>query len=208
MKSTVISIYPFALTEEKPGLLPAVYNIPAGTYEKPSILYVNDARYFIPRALDQPPIVAFEGGDIVARAIVEDFTKAQLEFTTEAHPGLMWAPGEIKEDQVKYKFAEELKILKLKQDRWFMKLVEKADDDWNKFHHYRSITDVQRRACEFLKLKREWTSVEDATKFIDCPACMTRIRDSVVVCPHCKVIVNEQMAAKLRFAGQAEQKVS
>ena len=207
MKSTVVSIYPFELNEEKPGLLPALYRIAAGTFDKPSILHVGDARYFIPRALDQPPIVAFESGEIVARALVEDFVKAQLEYTPSAHPGLMWIPGEVDESKVKFKFIEELKDLKVKQDRWFMKLIEKADDDWNKFRHHRSITDVQRRACEFLKLKREWTSVEDSTKFIDCPACMTRIRETVIICPNCHVVINEQLAAKLHFAG-TQQKVS
>lgn len=207
MPCTVVSIYPIEICEHKPGLIPSYYTVPKGTYENPSTLVVSDAKQFIYRALGQPPFISFELAEIVAKSIVNDYIRAKLEYSPEAHPGLMYIPDVITADMVKFKLTKELKTLHEKQTRWFVKLVELADDEWNKTRQRKRITDIQKFAADQLKLKREWYEIEDSVNFMDCPACMSRIRATVALCPNCKVIINEKLAETLRFAGDAKRLV-
>jgi len=76
---------------------------------------------------------------------------------------------------------------------WFEGLVKIADDDWQRYHQHKMITDVQREACRYLGLDREWNfSAFDVVSNV-CPACFTQVNPKAIVCSSCKCIIKPEL---------------
>lgn len=198
---TVISVFPFDVDEAKPGLFPGDYFIPKAKFNDIEFLLVGPAKSYVYIDGDRGSIaVAYESHKI-AQSICEDYKKSKLAYIpNEAEPGLFWIPGEYKDKKtILAVAAKQIEEARKKQELWFRHLVEIADDEWNKFHMHKSISDEQRYACDFFQLEREWNVKGQVEASSRCPACATMIPSSAIVCPNCHTIVKPDEYKKLNF---------
>ena len=222
--STVVSIVPFEILEEKPGLYPGVFKISASLNKNdkkvdqieraltpdwlevvPQLLHVKESIHYIEVDIDRSISVS-NPSYRVANSIVEDYVSSQLGVKPESQenrgPGLFFVTGKLTLSQVIKDCANELKKAKERQDNWFRDMVTIADDDWERFHQHRTITDMQRYAAKALKLDRPWiVNLPDATISTKCPACASLLQPGVIICANCRCIINKEEYAKLQFAG-------
>lgn len=157
--ATVVSVFPLEIVEQKPGLNPIEFIVPAAADKDFSILYVgicNNAVYIdADRGVMQVP----EMGSVVAAAIVRDFCNAQLEFRSGvAEPGMFWVPNKPTKAEIATQFADKILAARQRQNKWFEMLVRLADTSWNKRKNHSEISELQRMAALKLGLsgKREW----------------------------------------------------
>lgn len=197
MKS-VVSIYPRPIDESKPGLIPGVFQMPAGSFENPQVLHVQHSTC---------PVYAFDGksipttivSDEIANSIVNDFIAASVAVTEDAQPGLFTIDGHLTIEEIKKKYADKLKEINERQNRWFASLVALADDDWSKTRQHRQISDLQRDAARALNLEREWLRIQ-AKIITTCPACAAKVEGTPVVCKACNYILDEARYKTMKFA--------
>lgn len=211
-KSTVVSALPFQLTENKPGLFPSRYVIPAAPKGDISTLVVEDACFFehIPFADDKiPPRKVPILSDEVARGLCQDYINANLavEFTpdpdgTIAVPGIFYVDGAMTPKFVKDNHKAKVDQAQKNTAAWFLRLVKLADDDWQRYHQHKGITDLQRSACKYLGIPREWNIDIFELKSSLCWSCKTSVNPEAIICS-CNAILNAAAyeANKDRYVG-------
>lgn len=197
MDITVISLLPWALNELKPGLIPESYRVPEAKDGKPGILHIKDARSNL-YVRDGKTFPITHPAEEVANAIVNDYCISQLEADSECKPAILWVFGKFSADEVIVKFKNELAEARKKQNAWFMKLIRLADDDWEKTHQHRIISDVQRHAAKSLGLlTKPWMQSIEPQEFVRCPACATLVDVTAALCQNCGYITNKDKAKSL-----------
>ena len=186
--ATVISICPFPIHEFKPGLFPATFSIPAVPEGGVETLIVGNriiVRQRVPVIgnILEIPVPAVQ----VAKSIVDDRLTGQLLIKEGSRPGLFWVPGEYNNKEAAEHFAPQIADARMIQKQWFLDLVIMADDDWNKTHQHRFISDLQRYACRILGLNRPWsTETVDNVQDKRCLACYSPMHAKATICPTCK----------------------
>jgi hypothetical protein len=202
--ASLVSIVPCTIREQKP-LLPAEFYLDKGSVEKPFILhigkgisdiYVGEGRGQMGpnRSVVRVPVDA----DVIANAVVVDWMEAQYGIILpDAVPGFFWVPGHVAVKDV----TAEIKVAEVKQLNWFKQLVHIADDDWNKYRQHKTISDIQRYSCNFLKLERPWlVDNEIVLAMSECPACFEKVHPRAVICSHCQHILDAERHKKMAFA--------
>lgn len=206
--ATVISIVPFPIEENKPGIYPGHFFIPASKDNEPVVINVGESIYHVEVDEDRSITVKCPPNEI-ARSIVEDYVSSNLAYSEgeNAAPGVMWCDGKFSVAEVKLKFAKELVDLKQTQWNWFIKLVRMADDDWEKTRRHQSISDMQRYACKALGQDRPWIinqpteqAILQQSDSMRCIACQSFISKQAILCPNCKMIIDEVKYKTLKFA--------
>jgi len=201
-KCTVVSIVPFPiLLEEKPGMYPGRFHIPAAV-GAPQVLVVGKSKSEVPLPGERPPLVVETPPAEVARSIVDDYVESQLAADQSARPGISWLPGEWSVEDVVRKQPQLLADLLERQRKWFVRLVEMADTDWTRYRSHRVIADFQRYACTALGLEREW-NVEVKPEVLlptKCPACGSQVAEGVAVCSVCRCVLDKERYSELKFA--------
>lgn len=199
---TVISLIPLPLHEEKPHLLPSVYDIPAAPDGGMSLLHVGEAIFYIPNPVieEGKPNSSFK--QIVppyeiARSICEDYNVAHIALGENAQPGLFWLEGRLSERDVKTAHAIKLAETIDKQKNWFHNLVAMAETDWQKNKNLLAVSDLQRAAARILNVKADWIEMR-SMEWMSCPYCKTQIDPESIKCANCKEIVNSDAYNKLR----------
>ena len=130
-KATVISIYPKSVDESKPTLMPSRWQIPAGSYDKPSLLVVGPSSWFRDDGEDTPVLEIPVSAIQIAESIVRDYCNGILESNmADRMPGLFYLPGEITLDELKKKYQVKLDNARDLQKNWFAALVRIADSLW------------------------------------------------------------------------------
>lgn len=194
-KSTVVSIYPVEIDEKKPTIMPGKFKIPAGTYEKPATLIVGPSSWWRELGDDEPLLEIPQSSILIADSIVRDYAIGLIECNmNDIMPGLFFIPGEIsvKEIQIIPKYKTMLDKAKANQDRWWQALVKMADILWARTNgNPLAISDDARIAARNLKLEKAWEADFISLELIPCVACGTRNNSNVVVCPNCKVVLNQ-----------------
>ena len=199
-KSTVISVFPLIIKEEKPGVCPGRFEI-APCNGEPSLLVVGQSVHHIDVGEDRPQLEMPIASAEMARSIVEDFIAAQIAVTETARPGLSWMRGEVTLQELKTKQAPLLASLKFTQKSWYLALVKIADDDWQRYHKHSVISDIQRSAARDLGyVDKDWLIVPELLASASCPACGTPIVPTIVVCPNCRCIIDPKKYKELTFA--------
>ena len=79
---------------------------------------------------------------------------------------------------------------------WFANLVQLADDDWAQTRQYKTISDLQRKACKYLNLTRDWNFDIFTSQNNSCWACKESIHPDALVCSKCNAILNASEYAK------------
>ena len=203
-KTTIVSTLPFILTERKPGMIPGYYEIQrASTKDTLGITHIGDAWYpeLIPFSdTKAPPRRVNIFAEEVARGLVEDYISSSLAVShdeldngTKRIPGLFWVNGVLSGKEVYEKYFNEVRDARLNTSAWFEGLVKLADDDWQKNHQHKMITDLQRNACSYLGFKdRDWNVnvIEQIMQAAICPSCRTNVVKGAFVCFNCKYILD------------------
>lgn len=203
LSCTVVSIVPFSISEEKPGLIPNRYNIPASDGKEPVCLIVKEAKHNVYIDDTRGTLPVRDGSDEVARSIVQDFLDSQLGASDGCGPGLFWVVGAWTPEEIKKNFAAELSAARISQQRWFIEICKLADNYWNRHHQHNVINDFQRKAADLLGYRKEdheWMAPSEILKAIRCPACNISISPELVVCTNCKCVLNPEKFKTLQFA--------
>ncbi len=189
--STVVSLMPIALSEEKPGLRPPRYHIPAAARGDFNILHIPEATYAYYIDHHRGSLTLPEKSEIVARSIVADYIRSSILHTEEAYPGLFWVPGKLEKEAIKTLHHKELAEARAAQDAWCNILVRAADDSWRIHHRNSAVSDVQRAAARYLGARREWLEEIRMENTTECQFCTSVISARATVCPVCRKEQNE-----------------
>jgi hypothetical protein len=204
VSATLVYIAPCTIREQKP-ILPSEFYLEAGSFENPSLLlvgkgindiYVGEGRGQAgpERSVIRVPVEA----DVIAAAIVTDWMEAQYGVVLpDAVPGFFWVPGHVTVATIGKQLIEANERQKL----WFKNLVKLADDDWNKFRQHKTISDIQRYACNALKLERPWLlDNEIVLALSECPSCFEKVNPKAIVCAHCGLVLDEERHKAMTYA--------
>jgi hypothetical protein len=203
-KTTIVSLFPLAIDERKPGIYPGHFAIKPAKDGDFEILHVGNSVYWVNFYDDRPPIPVSTPANEIAISIINDFSKNLFGYDAgnEAWPGLFWLEGHLSKAEITSKHADKIAKAKAAQLRWYENLIKLADDAWvgsNKQH--RAVSSLQRLACKALGLEREWVVEINTTvgpKY--CPACKTRVHEEAAVCSNCRFILDDAKYKTMKFA--------
>lgn len=201
---TVASLVPFEIREEKPGLHPGRFYIPASDMKIPQIIHVETAYHYVYLDQDRKSLRVPDPSDQVAKSIVEDYVSSQLGIDDNSKPAIFWIPDELSAGAILEKHGAEV-LLNLKlQKNWMLNVVRIADNDWNRYHQHNVVSEFQRKCAEYIGWKaddHEWMN-QPVTETVKCKACHSDAPLGAVVCPVCRAILDEEgaKARGIRFA--------
>lgn len=205
-KSTIVSILPKRIEEVKHTIQPGKFIIEPGSYDKPSILVVGSSSWWKELEDGQPMLEIPHSSIQIADSVVKDYCNGILACDMGGSmPGLFYIPGEFTVERIRKEHKTQLDEALIKQRNWFSTLVKIADTLWARTNgNPLSISDDMRLAAKELNLEsgKEWTKDTQIMELIRCKACGTLINSSIVICPNCKVIIDEEKAKlmNLKFA--------
>ncbi len=204
MKCTIVSVVPFYIKEEeKPGLTPSLYKLPSSKDGKLGLLTIDEAKRAVFIDGDRGSMYMHCPAEDIAKSLVFDYSIAQPAQDSEAGPGLFYVNGEFTDEKiVREKYKAEVIEAENRQKRWFIRLVQLADDTFARTKRLSLISDLDRTACRFLGLKREWLS-DDPTMMFNCPVCVTVVSNLAAVCFACHAILKPEEIKKYQFLGGA-----
>lgn len=209
LNSTVISLVPFPINEEKPGLFPPRFQIKASDMKTPEILHVSTCGHFVYLDESRGSLRVPDPSDLVARSICEDYIESQLCIDDEARPALFWVPDEVTAEQVLDQFKVEIVRRLLSQKKWFLNICKLADNDWSRYHQHNVISDMQRKCATFIgwtKEAHEWMEPHITMDSITCPYCGVSVSRSIPLCPNGHV-VNAKLFKEIQENQEREIKV-
>lgn len=196
---------PYKLVENKPGLNPNEYIIPAAVQGDLSLTIIpNNIFYLVntdPLAdakevrVIKVPVPAQE----LAESIINDYTTGLLAVEQpDATPGIFPVRGNYSDKKiVTVKFAKEIEFYKQTQNRWFQRLVDIADDTWAKSNSPVGISDIQRDACRYLGYQRQWLNPLPLEVQDKCPFCTNPINKGAIKCVTCGEILDKKKYGEL-----------
>lgn len=199
-KCTVVSIYPKPIHEIKYTIQPGIFDIPAGTYDKPALLVVGSSSWWMDKDIDQPLIEIPNSSIQIADSIIVDYANGLFACNMgDSMPGLFFIPGAKNVDQIKKEHVSELNTAQVRQKNWFLKLVEGADVLWARSGgNPRSISDDMRLAAEELGMKdKPWLKNFAMMEMVDCKFCGSRVKPGFPVCSVCNHVVDQVMYDKM-----------
>ena len=202
-RATIVSIYPKIIEERKYTIFPNIFIVEPGSYESPSTLIVGPCSWFKSFANGQPAIEVLVSSIEIAESIVKDWTGSLLGADPDSGPGVFYTAGEITSEIAKTKYALKLTEMRVKQNRWFMTLVQHADSLWARSNQNPlTIADEMRLAARMLNLnEKPWLRDFTLIDKIPCFACGSLKDPNYPVCPACRAIDSSHPKAKdLKFA--------
>lgn len=200
---TVVSLVPFEIREEKPGLFPHVFSLPASDMKMPQVLEVGTARHYVYLDQDRGHLPVRTPSTEVATAVVRDYITSQPRVSPDSQPALFWVPGSKNPVQIIKEHLEQMNESLKKQQRWFTSVCQQADDDWAKYHRHTVVSDVQRKMAQILGWnaeQHEWMSPNVTAIGTRCPACGTLSLMGAVVCSQCQCVLDAERYKTLQFA--------
>ena len=198
MISTVASFSKRGVNEEIPGMYNAFYRIPPIDGALPNLLHVGDSFYYKPD-LDGRQDSVHVPSEQIARSVVHMHVTSQILYRVDQHPAIFCIPNrELTVEQVMTEFKGEVKELLEKQKRWYIALVQLADDDWQHAKKHQMISDIQRTAAIELGLSRDWLMDIQDEDVRSCPFCGTGLLNpEAPICPACNKVHNPARMAEL-----------
>ena len=199
-KSTVVSILPKVISEKKVTIQPGIFEIPPGTFDKPSTLVLGPSSWW--REVDEnQPLLEIPVSSIqVADAIVKDYCNGLLACNmTDQMPGLFYIPGDFTVAKLKAEHMPLLLNAQAKQKKWFLELIRIADILWSRSNgNPLSISDDARLACKELNIaNKPWLGDIQQAELVRCIACGSLRNPAFPICQTCKAIVDPDRAKQL-----------
>ncbi len=203
-RCTIVNIFPREIEEHKYTVEPGLFKIPAGTYEKPSVLVIGSSSWWKDYDPDQPMLEIPVSSIQMADSIIKDYCNGMLGCNmSDTMPGLFFVLGEKTVAQIKTEFKSKLDEVKAKQDNWFRVIVKLADSLWARTAgNPLAIWDDMRLAARELNFNdKPWLKDFQVAELVRCAACGSMKNPTYPVCPTCKGIDNTHPLAKeLKFA--------
>lgn len=199
-KSTVVSILPKKISERKATIQPGVFEIEAGSYEKPSILVVGTSSWWREVDENQPLLEIPVSSVQIADSIVRDYCNGLLACNmADMMPGLFYLPGEYTVQKVKTEHPALLIKAKENQKRWFLEIIRVADILWSRSNgNPLSISNDARLACKELNItQKPWLGDQQTAELVRCVACGNLRNNQFPICATCKAIADPELAKKL-----------
>ncbi len=199
-KSTVVSICPLDIDETKVTLQPGRFIIPAGNYEKPSLLVVGPSSWWRELDEDQPLLEIPVSSIAIADSIVVDYCNGMIACNMgDIMPGLFFIPGDINLTELRTKYKNRLDAAQIKQRNWYAALVKEADKLWARTNgNPIAISDIMRLGARELGLNtKEWLQDFQAMEMIRCVACGQMRNPTYPVCPSCHAVIDKKRAEEL-----------
>jgi hypothetical protein len=201
-KSTVVSILPKPISERKATIQPGLFELPAGTMEKPAILVVGPSSWW--REVDEgQPLLEIPVSSIqIADSVVRDYCNGLLACNmADQMPGLFYIPGEYTVIKLKSEHVPMLQKALANQKRWFLELVRIADILWSRSNgNPLSISDDARLACRELNItNKPWLGDTQTAELVRCVACGALRNAQFPICQTCKAIADPELAKKLNL---------
>lgn len=200
-KSTVVSIYPKDIHEVKHTIQPGVFDIPAGSVDKPSLLIVGPSSWWKEIDEEQPLLEIPHYSTQVADSIVKDYCNGILGCSMGiAMPGLYYVPGEHDVASIKStKFLSLFLHAQSMQKTFWQGLVKMADSMWARTNgNPLSVSEDMRMAARELGLvNKDWMSDHTASENIRCVACGAMRNPLYPICGSCHTIVDKNKALEL-----------
>jgi hypothetical protein len=191
LDSTVISLVPFPISEEKPGLYPPRYHIDPSDMKTPSLLHVGTANHFVYLDESRGSLRVPDPSDQVARSIVEDYIEAQMSIDDVARPALFWVDRKVTAEQVLEEFKVDIVRYLLHQKKWFLNVAMLADNDWSRYHQHNVISTFQRRCADLIgwnPKEHEWMAPMTTMKSTACPYCGVSVPDRLAICTNGHIV--------------------
>jgi len=211
-KVTIVSTVPISIKEIKPGLLPQTYKLEKAKKDSFTLLVIGDAFELSPiphsekmRDFRRTPITA----EMVADSVINDYIASATGTTgmpnedgTLPVPGLFWIPGAVDAAEILAKHKDKLETAKRSTVAWMKNLVLIADNEWAKNRQSKFITKLQRTACNYLNVEREWNVDDFELKSNLCESCKSPVSKDAMICSNCRFIINPELynKNKARFA--------
>lgn len=209
-KATIVTTLPFTLSERKPGLFPSLFEIPKAPQGGINVAVIGDAYYTelipfsdanaAPRKID---ILSIK----IAESVCNDYMNSCLGVSYDPLanmsmrvPGLFAVEEAYDVTSVRKHFPDKINTALRNTVAWFEGLIKIADDDWQRYHQHKMITDIQREACKYIGADREWNfSAFDIVSNL-CPACQTAVNPKAIVCATCQCIIKPELYKSEMFA--------
>ena len=205
MVSTIVSICPFDINEEKHGIYPGLFKIPASENNTPKMLVVGESIFYVevdPERSIPVKVPSYK----MAESIIFDFINSQIGIPPEematCGPGLFWKLGVYDLNRVVKECKEDLEVQKQRQHNWFVSLVKEADDAYEKTKLHRVVSPIQRKAAKILNLERPWLVDVKMDSVVKCPSCQQITKAETVVCSFCRCILDPVKYKTLEFASK------
>lgn len=199
-KSTIVSIFPKHIHEIKHTIQPGVFDIPAGSFEKPSCLVVGPSSWWKEIDENQPLLEISQSSILIAESIVKDYCNGILACDmAENMPGLFFVIGEWTAAEVKAKYQKELEAANNRQRNWYKALVRMADALWARSGgNSLTISDEMKIAAQELNLvNKEWLKDNQIYELVRCVACGHLKNPTYPICSNCKAISDPAKAKEL-----------
>jgi hypothetical protein len=199
-KSTIISIYPRHIIERKPTIQPGLFELQAGSYDKPSILVVGSSSWWKEIDENQPLLEIPQSSIQIADSVVRDYCNGILGCDmADNMPGLFYLPGEWTLDRIRKEQKDKLDSANRKQRNWFEALVKTADALWARTGgNSLAISDDMRLAANELNLvNKEWIADSRSMELVKCKACGHLKNPEFPICANCKSITDPIKAKEL-----------
>lgn len=202
-KSTIVSMLPKVIVEKKPTIQPGVFELAAGSFDKPSILVVGPSSWW--REIDEhQPLLEIPVSSIqVADSIVRDYCNGLLACNmADQMPGIFYVPGDYDLPRLQKDHAPLLKNAVAKQKKWFIELIRIADILWSRSNgNPLSISEDARIACREMNITaKPWLGDAQTIELVRCIACGSLRNSNFPICQTCKAIADPELAKKLNLS--------
>lgn len=199
-KSTVVSILPKYILERKATIMPGVFELLPGSFEKPSLLAVGPSSWW--REVDEnQPLLEIPVSSIqIADSIVRDYCNGLLACNmSDQMPGLFYVPGEMTLEKLKKDHMSLLVDAQAKQKKWYLELIKMADILWSRSNgNPLSISDDARLGCRELNISNKpWLGDIQTMELVRCIACGNLRNPNFPICQSCHAIVDKKKAEEL-----------
>lgn len=191
------------IVERKPGLIPGIFRIKAGSEDEPSVTHISVAQHFVYLDDSRGSLPVRDASYEVARSIVEDFINSQVATSEGVYPGIFWCPGELSIEEVRELHGDLLQTVGIAHRRWYLRLTQMADDDFSRYQKHNVVSDFQRKVAEILKLDQKqhpWMNTNNTLESHSCPGCGNLYRPGIAVCSNCRTILDKEKYEALEFA--------
>jgi hypothetical protein len=199
-KSTIVSILPKPINERKVTIQPGFFDIPAGSFNNPSILVVGSSSWWREVDESQPMLEIPVSSVQIADSIVKDYCNGLLACNmSDQMPGLFYIPGDFTAERLKKEHFPLLLDASMKQKKWFMELVRIADILWSRSNgNPLSISDDARLACREMNIvNKAWLANYQQAELTKCPACGNLRDTNFPICASCKTVVDKDKYKQL-----------
>lgn len=204
-RATIVSIWPKDVNERKVTLTPGDFFIPAGTFEKPTVLVVGPSSWWREIDEDQPLLEIPVSSIQIADSVVKDYCNGYFGCNmADSMPGLFYVPGENTVENIQKNYKTELERAKQRQHNLWSTLVKLGDALWARSNgNPLAVSDDMRLAARELNMgaTRDWMRDFKMVNMIRCFACGNLKNPEYPVCPSCRAIdQNHAKAKEIKFA--------